>query len=357
MSDMSISSRPSPTLSWADDDDDFDFDAWKATADISAPTIESLPSLQHPATEVEIPFAFSTTASEAAPWAVPEHVQKDAPKAHDHADIDWRYGAAMLTWHALADAPQPAAYPEINGCEGKSRVNYSSNWGHLKIDAGYDCRCPAIFRTSPLRQVMMNEIEILPVDLALDPVLVEIPLMEVIDLASDDATAPTTDTTPYLSPTNSEVEQTYGIADEGYHSAESRPISPTLSDSDNDFDTLPSTSQVGLLTAVAFSRKGQKHQRHDSLDPLKDTGRYYRAKDKVVEMLLGASEDEALDVAENSNVSPPLDNIDKHSAISSYISNAVTKSWTYACGVDWKTLVIITAGVVLGGAMHISRQR
>jgi hypothetical protein len=354
---MSISSRSSSTLSWADDDDDFDFDAWKATADVSAPTIESLPPLQHPATEVERLFTSSTTANKAAPWAIHEHIQQDAPKAYDHADTDWRFGAAMLTWRALADAPQPAVYPEINGYEGKSRVNYSSNWAHLKIGAGYDCRRPAMFRTSPLRQVMMNEIEIPPVDLALDPVLVEITPVQVVDLASNDVTAPTTNITPCLSPINSEVEQTCGNGDEGYHSSESRPISPTLSDSDNDFDTLSSTSQVGLMTAVAFSQRGRQHQRHDSLDLLKDTGRYYDAKDEVVEILLGVSEDETLDVAEDSNVSPPLDNIDKHPGISRYISNAATKSLNYACGVDWKSLVIITAGVVLGGAMHISRQR
>jgi hypothetical protein len=360
MSYMSISSRPSSTLSWADDDDDFDFESWKATADISAPTIESLPPLQHPASETDIPFTFSSTANESAPWAAPEPIQQNAPKAHDYANIDWRCGAAMLTWRALADVPQPAAYPEINGCEGEGRVSYSSNWGHMKVDAGVGCRRLAMFRASLLRQVMVNEVEILPemaVDLALDLDGVEIPPAEVVDLAPDNTILTTTDTTPCLSPTPSEVEQTCAIGDEGYHSGASRPISPTLFDSDNDLDTSTSTSQVGLLTAAAFSRKGRKHQRHDSMDSLNEIRKRHGADDEVVEIVLGAAEDEALDVAEDGNVSPALEYIDKHPDISTYISNAATKSWAYASGMDWKTLAIVAVGVVLGGAMHITRRR
>jgi hypothetical protein len=348
MSNMSISSRPSSTLSWDDDDDDFDFDAWKATADISAPTIESLPPLQLPVEETDIPFTFAITTNDVAPWAASEPVQQDAPKAHDISETDWRCGAAMLTWRALADAPQPAAYPEINGYEGKSRVNYSTNWGHMKVDGGWDCRRPVMFRASLLRQVMVNELEILPetvVDLARDPDL------ETVDLAPDDAASATSDITSYLSSSDYEVSKTCDTADEGYYSGESRPISPTLSDSDEASSTSTSTSQVGLLTAASFSRMGRRLQRNDSLDALKDIRANYGAEVENDEILLGTVEDEALDVA------TVLDSIEKHSDISTYISDAATKSWNYAHGMDWKALVIVTAGVVLGGAMHITRIR
>jgi hypothetical protein len=105
------------------------------------------------------------------------------------------------------------------------------------------------------------------------------------------------------------------------------------------------------LTAASFSRMGRKLRRNDSLDALKDIRNNYGAEVEDDEILLKAAEDEALDVA------PVHKNIEKHPDISTCISDAATKSWNYAHGMDWKALVIVTAGVVLGGAMHITRNR
>jgi hypothetical protein len=345
MSTMLISTYPSTNLSWADDDDDFDFEAWKATADISAPSIESLPPLQLPVSDCEFPFTFSVPTNEIAPWAAPEPVLDSRPTPKDMSEVDWRCGKAMLTWRALQDAPEPPAYPEMtDGWETKIRVNYSGNWSRMKVDGGWDCRFPVMFRASRLREVDVVE--------SIDPASVEVkefenpPAAQAVDLALNPA-----ETTSCLSSSDCATPEIRRITDEGYYSEESPPLSPTLSTTHNHFEASFSTTQIGLSTAASFIWKGPNHQRKDSQDALEENRKSYGSMIEVVEAT------GTLPTWYFDNASLDVGNMDEHPGISNHLSGAATKSWSYASQVDWKTVIIITAGIVLGGAMHLTKRR
>jgi hypothetical protein len=341
MSTMSISTYPSANLSWADDDDDFNFEVWKATADISAPSIESLPPLQLPVSDCELPFTSPAPTNDVAPEAAPEPVLNSRLTLKDLTEVDRRCGTAMLTWRALQDAPEPPAYPEMNdGWETKKRVNYSGNWARMKVHGDWDCRFPVMFRASRLREV--EAIDIAPVEMKEYENLPE----QAVDLALDPAK-----TTSCLYSSDSAVSAACYIGDEGYYSEDSPSLSPTPSTSDNHFEASFTTTQIGLSTAASFIRKRPKHQRNDSQDALKKDG---KSNGAVTEGITATGD---VPASHDNNASLAIENIEERPGNLNCFLYAATKGWSYSFQVDWKTVVIITAGMVLGGAMHLGRRR
>jgi hypothetical protein len=347
MSFTMITHNPSK-FNWADDDeDDFDFEVWKATADVSAPTVESLPPLQLPANEIEPVFATTfSTSNEVAPWAVsgPNHVS--TPDAHLETP-DWRCEKPLLVWRAMQETPDAPAFPELsswdNGVSSPGyRVQYSQHWKNWKVNAGVDCRFTALLRGSKLKEVEMteeDELEILPgevVDLAPDVLETTASLPLQLDcpsqVALDAQITATTDTT----------------VDEGYHSDESRLPSPTESSFEKDFDASTCATCVGLETALDFT----KHSRVNSMDALRSE---IDGADRIEERLTAPSvvrtdeEDRPLKAAVVPGFVPfDLDN---------RLFNAMATGWYYLSDAPWTAAAVITSGIVLGGAMHVWRKR
>ncbi|KAJ4368452.1 hypothetical protein N0V83_006809 [Neocucurbitaria cava] len=179
-----------PSFNWADDEeDDFDFETWKAAADTSAPTVEDLGPLQLAPTKEDASL-FTVTATTTspklttnkqctAPCASAE--QKESPAseiemsscAHDQpssledrgdtdAPVDGWYRAeaqACLVYRGLLESSDAPAYRWMsyydNGFPSPfKRVNYSQNWSRMKADSGLDARFPVQYKKSPLQQVM-----------------------------------------------------------------------------------------------------------------------------------------------------------------------------------------------------------
>lgn len=154
MSTLTISTKPSK-INWADDEeDDFDFETWKSTADTSAPDLSSLPPLQLPSSSPDTePTYTSFTAGESAPWAdstsAPLPPPPPPPKI-DWSNVDFRCAKPMLAWRAVEKAPGAPAYSEMGDCWGR-RVGYSGMWAGMKAGSGWDCRGTVLFRGSKLR--------------------------------------------------------------------------------------------------------------------------------------------------------------------------------------------------------------
>jgi hypothetical protein len=156
-----MSSRPA-SRSWADDDeDDFDLEAWKSTADTSAPSATSLPPLQLPTTEVEPSFTMTVPAPAPTPGLAPTFKPESSATAlaafHQAQDIE----AAKITLlnRALADWPDAPAYPEMNNYGADRRSGYSANWKRAKVAGGWDCRGVVMFRASGLRHMQVCQTE------------------------------------------------------------------------------------------------------------------------------------------------------------------------------------------------------
>jgi hypothetical protein len=335
-------------FNWADDDeDDFDFESWKATADTSAPTADSLPPLQLLASEIEPAFATTFSSSnEIAPWAVSEPNHVSTPDAHLQT-TDWRCAKPLLAWRAMQDTPDAPAYPELsawdNGVSSPGyRVQYSQHWKNWKVNAGVDCRFPALLRGSRLKEVEMaeeEELEILP-DMVVD-LNPELPL-DSDDTSQDAQDARSTTTTD-------------SVLDEGYYSDESRLPSPTDSTFQKDLDAPASITCVGLSTATKFA----KHSRLDSMDALKEITIVYEdtiddgavtedVQDNPSVVRL-AGEDESLKAA----VVPGFTPVD----LNSRLFKAVTMGWSYLPAVPWTTATVLTSGIALVSAMHMWRKR
>ncbi|KAH7088708.1 hypothetical protein FB567DRAFT_590826 [Paraphoma chrysanthemicola] len=164
MSSISLSSRPSGSINWADDDeDDFDFEAWKATADTSAPTVDSLPPLQLPPPEVEplLVVCGNEKVNDAAPWAAEPAQQPEVPKL-DLDQMDEWCGKRTAAWRAVNDRSSRPAYPTLSAYEGgllcaDQRVNYASNWQKTKVECGLNCKRTAMLMLSTLRMVTFVE--------------------------------------------------------------------------------------------------------------------------------------------------------------------------------------------------------
>jgi hypothetical protein len=292
-------------------------------------------------------FTLPVVANDVAPWvaysdAACEH--QLAPR--DMNEVDWRIGKPMLTWRALQDAPDAPAYLDINDGEyGEKRVNYAANWARMKVNRGWDWRVPVMFRASRLREVEDVEAEV-----------------EEFENLSEEAVDLALDTEACMSSCDSAASKTLIMLDEGYYSDESLPVSPTLSTSDKDFDTPISTTRVGLSMAASFVRTGRRRPRKDSQDVLKDIGMSYRRDVDSDEILVGACEDKSIVVVGDastphiSKASHALEDISRHPGISTHLSYAAVKGLSYAYWVDWKTVTIVTAGVILGGAMHMSQR-
>jgi hypothetical protein len=274
----------------------------------------------------------------------PNHVS--TPDAHLQT-TDWRCAKPLLAWRAMQDTPDAPAYPELsawdNGVSSPGyRVQYSQHWKNWKVNAGVDCRFPALLRGSRLKEVEMaeeEELEILP-DMVVD-LTPELPL-DSDDTSQDAQDARSTTTTD-------------SVLDEGYYSDESRLPSPTDSTFQKDLDAPASITCVGLSTATKFA----KHSRLDSMDALKEITIVYEdtiddgavtedVQDNPSVVRL-AGEDESLKAA----VVPGFTPVD----LNSRLFKAVTMGWSYLPAVPWTTATVLTSGIALVSAMHMWRKR
>jgi hypothetical protein len=397
MASTSIYTRPSSTINWADDDeDDFDFEAWKATADISAPTVDSLPPLQLPHTGEEplLTVCGAAMVNEAAPWAVEPSQQPTAAKLDPEQFKDW-CGKQALAFRAVSDRPAPPAYRSMSTWEGGQicfgqRVNYSHNWGKAKVNSGLNCMFTAQLLPSPLRLVAFAEPEELvaeseeeisaeevsdtslsysevegkvdcldgatPNTTEVDPTSAEEVCCKTEQDVSiaEDATPPklkltTTPCNPASSSaTTEDASNTMCTPDEGYYSNESSSTSPILDAFKQSTNIIADATQLDILpaTILAIARKSNhKHSRTDSMEALKN----FCARTKV-----GTNKDGPLEAFDLTNTSP--DGYAKP-GIATYLSQAAAIGWSYAASMPWTAAAIVATGVVVGGALHFARRR
>jgi hypothetical protein len=159
-STLTVSSLPSK-FNWADDDDEeFDFDAWKANADIAAPAASSLPPLQVAQEEEKEPTYVATVTTTILQ---PEPVQEAEPSPTSDADAEsddsyWTSYTAQrcLSWRAINDNESTTpAYPDMSW-SSSVRKNYAAQWMQMKVRAGADCRYPVQYRFSKLSIVAVS---------------------------------------------------------------------------------------------------------------------------------------------------------------------------------------------------------
>ena len=161
-----MSDRPSTPFKWADDDeDDFDFESWKATADTSMPCIAELGPLQYLSAEEEIDLLFHTSGSESSEdsntVSSEEHDAApplELPKSQEVLDNEAAEAHQCTAFYSLNREPDRPTYPEMSfypdrSCSPEVRVNYASNWKQYKVDSRLDRRREMLFRPSKLRHV------------------------------------------------------------------------------------------------------------------------------------------------------------------------------------------------------------
>ncbi len=271
MASSTFNSRPSTPINWADDDeDDFDFDAWKATVDNSAPTVQDLGPLQPTlAQEEESPFSLSVSkvANEPTARAATEDQAADTDglreepqepvataNAPDAADSDWTPSAEQIyEWQctqardwllklALKKAPDVPAYPEVSMYSDGTlspdvRIDYVRNWNYIKSLRATKCRSVIYqYRTSRLRQVTFAyDEEIGDVDeefgKAAPDIVTDWQLEPSSEEEVDEAITP---------PTSSPIPTLHAKDDEGSELAERDPQTTWNGDSDvEDIETMP----------------------------------------------------------------------------------------------------------------------
>ncbi|KAF1846432.1 uncharacterized protein K460DRAFT_406637 [Cucurbitaria berberidis CBS 394.84] len=176
MTTATLSNRPSRSFNWADDEeDDFDFESWKATADTSAPSIKDLTPLQLPPSEDESQFTVtklelskehaSSTVSGEFPLLddTSSTVQQPSDgEAEVTGEAEWQCAHDQLVCRALQDSSDMPAYGEMSYYDEYNpsphkRANYTQNWNQMKANSGLDCRRPVLYRSSSLRQVFFFE--------------------------------------------------------------------------------------------------------------------------------------------------------------------------------------------------------
>lgn len=154
--------QPKAPFSWADDEeDDFDFETWKANVDTSAPTICDLPPLQIPLDTSEGDEAYEETilemlrdlSDDREECLIPDTVDaRGFPDFKIATYIQVQHAAHVLTTHALKEAPALPAYPELS-TETEFRSSYASSWLKMKEDRKLNSRYPTLFKISALSTV------------------------------------------------------------------------------------------------------------------------------------------------------------------------------------------------------------
>lgn len=156
----SISMQPSTARNWADDDeDDFDLDAWKATVDNSAPTIDDLGPLQA-AGAVEDEYV--EDGYEVAQFTAPAQSKSRFDYSSVHPDYWPTFARAAMDVDREGNSKLRPAYVEMsifdNGLPSpQERRNYSSSWRDTKVMNGCNMKMTAMMKPSPLQQSMTWE--------------------------------------------------------------------------------------------------------------------------------------------------------------------------------------------------------
>lgn len=187
MTSATLTQRPASPIPWADDDeDDFDFESWKASVDTSAPTIEDMGALQLPPAEDDHSFIVTgprfrkveSTVADGQALEIVEAQQNEEPvdveaPTQESIDLQCEQAKRALVWRALDERSDAPAYPELSCYHDSSpsyyiRTKYTQHWNQMKADSGLDCRRTVQFRPSRLQQVVFvdeEEIEEIEVDL------------------------------------------------------------------------------------------------------------------------------------------------------------------------------------------------
>ncbi|KAF2029632.1 hypothetical protein EK21DRAFT_89575 [Setomelanomma holmii] len=452
MSSTTISNHPARSINWADDDeDDFDFEAWKATADTSAPTAESLPPLQlPPAEDVEPPLIVcgGGPVNEAAPWAT-ELLQDAAAVRLEYEAVDWKCGQSQVVFRAVNDRPAPPAYLTMSTYDGDmicfhQRVNYSHNWQKAKVYCGMNCKIPAMHMPTPLRMVTnaqheeeVKEPEMLEVvdemsvgeisdssvdggystpstpptvagnevvviaddDLDLDAVSIiepkdlgsvdpylyqgatndgdgrihKIKAQDEEDIRSasalhQDITEETTSSDSHTDTTTSAISSCTSTlpdtsreihtADKDLYTSSSATTPPILPTVEKDLDTPTYVTNLGISPASSFitpEKSKHKHTCTDSMDPLKEFCEQ-REVDIDNDGPLDAVDLEDV-AADMKDASPDVRYISESPSAMEYIVEAAATGWFYASSMPWTTAALVTAGCVVGSALHFARRR
>jgi hypothetical protein len=341
---LSISNHPSASFNWADDDedDDWNLEHWKASADTSAPT--SLPPLQvlQPKTDDEDTFYTVykyKSANEAAPWISAPAKAYPEPQKQDPSTIDRRCGNKELVWRAVwTDNVDVPAYPELSGWDNGmlcmyKRVNYSQHFQAMKLENG--C-CGAHYRpfqcrVSKMRDVVYAEtkevVELTPATADIAPSTENTVAEAEIVCPAEPAPEANEDVesisdVPSLSSSSSlSGADTVPIQDEGYYSEDSPPISPTVESFSKADNALWNIAQIGISPATSFVKK------------------YPRADVDCPRDVL------------------PLGDLVFSKGVFTQISDALASSWLFASAAPWTTIGTIAAGAALGGAFHFARRR
>ncbi|KAL6710109.1 hypothetical protein ACN47E_009900 [Coniothyrium glycines] len=165
---MSFPNHPTTSFSWADDEeDDFDLEAWRASADTSAPTANDLGPLHVPSSEdeseefISIPSTSRPTASSLQEQAEQQAKTKPAltfdsrglPEFKGSQEKQIETAVYILLERALRDKSAAPAYNEMSW-DIATRYKYADSWRSMKVKSGLDCRRPVQFKCSPLQHVM-----------------------------------------------------------------------------------------------------------------------------------------------------------------------------------------------------------
>ncbi|KAF2129338.1 hypothetical protein P153DRAFT_385549 [Dothidotthia symphoricarpi CBS 119687] len=378
-----ISNRPSSTFNWADDEsDDFDLTTWKATADTSAPTAESLgpllpiPSLDETENLHTIPPTAAAAAARAAPPSRPApcvvvNQLPAAPQALLSPDSSrWLCASPKAAWAFLAENERcgAPAYPELSFYENGvpipwKRKNYAANWRDAKVRCGRDCRRMAMVRGSGLRWVVgcYEDEEVGDWEDWEDWE------EDVLELQCDDGEEDEEELllmpeySPSVNPADGgvvevsllsfdlETRESDGVfkgdLDAGVIELDGATLAGAVTDTD---------AEVSVESDVEASATGTSLVRNDSMEVLTAEDKQSKPVDSTVDTTTYTPE---ADIVAPMTTSPDLEYTTPHPGFTTYLSNTLATAYFCLSSLPWKTAGIVAAGAVTGAVIYAARRR
>ncbi|KAF1938406.1 hypothetical protein EJ02DRAFT_425758 [Clathrospora elynae] len=156
-----VSSR---SFSWTDDEqDDWNFETWKATADTSAPTLADLGPLQLPPAEDDEGVAYTSSRcknTRSLFLAVPQHPELRGVPFERQVKLAQTTIFTRAIGHGEGKLySDPSAYPELSS-EPTNRKYYTQAYNLFKANSDKDCRRPILYQCSVLRVSTTNDDEV-----------------------------------------------------------------------------------------------------------------------------------------------------------------------------------------------------
>jgi hypothetical protein len=349
MASLTISDRPSKFI-WADDEEDnWDFDTWKAMADDSAPTLDSLPPLQLPAERDDPPYIVygAKAITEAAPWVTSEdtsEIQHPVPAAYQQS------GSAVVAWRYTRDRDDARpAYFELSAYEDGTdspfkRINYAANWKRIKSRYVWDASDVAFLRKSNMRDVETIEVEVeepLEYLTTQDTHDAQTPIAETRELEKEHTTS------AIVSSSEEDAPKPVCTNDEGYYSDATPPTSPTLSAFKGKISVPCCATQLGLSPATSFIML----RRRESQDALRKNVEVDTVNDGPLDAIGLASSlpfnyDE--DAASATREKP---------GVAEVLSIVTATGWSHVSSVHWTTAAVVATGLLAGAGLYLARRR